>query len=740
MKLNKMIFLSRFRARSLDDLSAMLSVKSSKPLIQPLIIMTEIVVGSVNRNWVRLILLYLKRVRQLYKHQGLPGAVKYLKASMVVTQQVIAGHHTHDITPLGPRISRSKGGLPRLFPVEVRKRISSGDHRVLKWVLTMLSLFRVMIYDSEPKFSTITKNSTAVISKLTYYSKLVPKILRSLVQNFDFKLPEPKQIDILSASSNSIGSLGEFSTFPDAVIRSLSTLPKFVKVWDSVLWFANTFPSKLNKLIYYAYVLSEPSNYNVPSKEAKYLPSKGWVSHNEWKAPDNKIGKIGLKQEPAGKVRIFAMADPITQWLLRPLHVQIFKFLKTLKTDGTFNQLAPLKRVPFDKGIPLYSLDLSAATDRLPIDIQVRILEVLFGTEYSLRWKSILIDRPYVVNHGEGLKESLFYNTGQPMGSLSSWAMLALTHHVIVQMAAYLSCIKLPFTRYAVLGDDIIIWSKPVQRKYLEIMDNLGVEINLTKSIVSETGVGLEFAKKTIIHGINVSPFTLQEYMASLSNSSALLELKRKYDLPLSIIKKIIGLGYKSSTSSLRFKILTILLHMPTNLEAFRELLINKFLKGSTRLAQRETLSLIRDTWFKILVSLIEQIEADISKSEVYLNNKEQPSTDFHSYMRNEIEEFRVPKVIEAREELISLLITAKNLKPMLNRFARFANSELLGSRMRDISPSFLDELRNLLTIFFKVEDSYSKLQIQQLIAPTPIASSSPDSKEKGRLQKMWNR
>jgi hypothetical protein len=28
------------------------------------------------------------------------------------------------------------------------------------------------------------------------------------------------------------------------------------------------------------------------------------------------------------------------------------------------------------------------------------------------------------------------YSVGQPMGALSSWGMLALTHHCLVQMAA----------------------------------------------------------------------------------------------------------------------------------------------------------------------------------------------------------------------------------------------------------------------------------------------------------------
>jgi len=45
--------------------------------------------------------------------------------------------------------------------------------------------------------------------------------------------------------------------------------------------------------------------------------------------------------------------------------------------DGTFNQLRPIEKLLVKKGIPLYSLDLSAATDRLPVDLQVLLLNEL---------------------------------------------------------------------------------------------------------------------------------------------------------------------------------------------------------------------------------------------------------------------------------------------------------------------------------------------------------------------------
>jgi len=70
---------------------------------------------------------------------------------------------------------------------------------------------------------------------------------------------------------------------------------------------------------------------------------------------------------------------------MRPLHDLIFSILKVIHQDGTFNQLKPienlLKSVP--KRTPLYSFDLSSATDRIPLELQVQILSFLIGEKLA---------------------------------------------------------------------------------------------------------------------------------------------------------------------------------------------------------------------------------------------------------------------------------------------------------------------------------------------------------------------
>lgn len=89
--------------------------------------------------------------------------------------------------------------------------------------------------------------------------------------------------------------------------------------------------------------------------------------------------------------------------------------MRLIPQDGTFDQLAPIRRL-MDKGCKnLYSYDLSAATDRLPIDLQVDVLGLLKGKPFALAWKRLLVNRPWF------LKDvPYFYSVGQPMGALSS--------------------------------------------------------------------------------------------------------------------------------------------------------------------------------------------------------------------------------------------------------------------------------------------------------------------------------
>lgn len=93
------------------------------------------------------------------------------------------------------------------------------------------------------------------------------------------------------------------------------------------------------------------------------------------------LGKLATKDEP-NKVRVFAIVDPVTQWLCQPLHRHLFSVLKTRfkGVDATFDQVAGVERARVaisQTKNKVFSFDLSAATDRLPLSIQIAILNGL---------------------------------------------------------------------------------------------------------------------------------------------------------------------------------------------------------------------------------------------------------------------------------------------------------------------------------------------------------------------------
>jgi len=108
--------------------------------------------------------------------------------------------------------------------------------------------------------------------------------------------------------------------------------------------------------------------------------------------------------------------------------------------------------------------------------------------------------------------------------------MLALTHHTLVRIAANRVGLN-NFSHYALLGDDIVIANTSVAKSYHALMvDVLGVEINLSKSLVSNDS--FEFAKRLVTMKGEVSPVGAKNLLVGLKSlkgiPSILLDLVNK--------------------------------------------------------------------------------------------------------------------------------------------------------------------------------------------------------------------
>jgi hypothetical protein len=73
------------------------------------------------------------------------------------------------------------------------------------------------------------------------------------------------------------------------------------------------------------------------------------------------------------------------------------------------------------------------------------------------------------------------------------------------------------FTKYCLLGDDIVIGSPRVAKRYLMLMEILGVECNPSKALISRNG-SAEFAKRFFYKGEDLSPISFREFSTALSD------------------------------------------------------------------------------------------------------------------------------------------------------------------------------------------------------------------------------
>jgi len=227
------------------------------------------------------------------------------------------------------------------------------------------------------------------------------------------------------------------------------------------------------------------------------------------------LGKISIVRDPELKRRPIAMLDYNSQMILKPIHDDLLNNLRSLSQDRTFTQDPNNKWSP--RGNSFWSIDLSSATDRFPISLQVKLISAMYNNrDFAETWKNILVDRDFRYND-----TSLRYKVGQPMGAYSSWGCFTLCHHLVVAWAAHL-CGLSKFKDYIILGDDIVINNDKVARKYIALMAKLGVDISLQKTHVSFNTY--EFAKRWICKRVEISPLPLKGILLNIKYPQVVLQ------------------------------------------------------------------------------------------------------------------------------------------------------------------------------------------------------------------------
>jgi hypothetical protein len=221
-------------------------------------------------------------------------------------------------------------------------------------------------------------------------------------------------------------------------------------------------------------------------------------------------GRLGFIPEPAGKTRVFAIADYWSQTSLKVLQISLYNTLRSISTDATANQNKGFQSLIKEAyGKCTYCFDLSAASDRIPAEMQKYRLELLGDKELGDAWLSVMTDRAFLV---KATGRKLRWKVGQPLGLLSSFPSFALWHHDIIQYAYY-RCRRrrgFPprfFKDYRLLGDDVVIFNKEVAGEYQYLIEEIfDIRINLKKSVIGDSkNSQIEFAKRLALKGVEMS-------------------------------------------------------------------------------------------------------------------------------------------------------------------------------------------------------------------------------------------
>lgn len=232
---------------------------------------------------------------------------------------------------------------------------------------------------------------------------------------------------------------------------------------------------------------------------------------------------------PAGTIMAIQEGGAKARWIANPqLHLQAFGEPLKVKLQRIYRALYPEVRVDdqdsgrqqvaqwLSDGETVYCYDCSSFTDRFPLELQVSILKQLKDagvvSDFDFEAFMLVVSKEWIYPRtGEAFK----WTVGQPLGYGPSFALATLTHAALLDSLSPGS-----YSQWMVVGDDVVIVDPALAEKYHSVMTSLGVEINLSKSVISPN-IGEFLGKLITAKGVNPSvkakPLTTEAQILKLA-------------------------------------------------------------------------------------------------------------------------------------------------------------------------------------------------------------------------------
>lgn len=205
------------------------------------------------------------------------------------------------------------------------------------------------------------------------------------------------------------------------------------------------------------------------------------------------IGTIGYIQEPGCKLRAVASPFLVIQAINEPLKVTLKALTRSIKQIVTLDQDEG-RATLFEwisSGIKVWSYDASSFTDRFPLKFQLECLKILKDQDLISREMIEVFEISSKKRYFDPISgANVAWEVGQPQGLGPSFHTATISHYML--LVAICDLCNTDYECFRIVGDDIIINNELVSSFYSKWMEEAGVEINMDKSIISDT-VG-EFA------------------------------------------------------------------------------------------------------------------------------------------------------------------------------------------------------------------------------------------------------
>jgi len=381
-------------------------------------------------------------------------------------------------------ISYTKAGYPKdpLLGVIVRRFVESRSNRAIKRNVVPLRAYTAIVNDkvtcNQVEKAVQTISGPRINSKSTDPVETMCSQIEGLLSRKRF--PNPKVAPFTELSDLRPFTACYSPLIPKGIPREIKAKPYFKSLYS--LMTTTYYPSMLGNTI-----RSIENN----DRNVDFHATIGGVRHDKKDIP----GKIHIIQEGGCKGRTVAIPNGWTQLAFHPLHRSLSDYTEryfskwSCVKDQTKGILSVVKHM--QEGKTCHSIDLSAATDRFPLELQLQVLRSIGLPMYadalvelcSKEW-DFPQGRQFGVN-------TVKYNVGQPMGLYGSFPLFNLTH-IVFALACERYVIKKhgkgslsrfeDGSSFKIIGDDFVCSDTKLANQYSHALVACGVEISPSKT------------------------------------------------------------------------------------------------------------------------------------------------------------------------------------------------------------------------------------------------------------------